>query len=83
MECLFLFDDMFLRFYLFIWERERVQAGGEADFPQSREHNVGLNPRALRRWPEPKADTQPVELPRHPLMTHLNMQVKQKYPKGM
>jgi len=58
----------FLRFYLFIYltERERdsehkqgekqAEAEGEADSPQSRDPDLGLNPRTLRSWSEPKAD---------------------------
>jgi len=30
---------------------------GEAGLPLSREPDVGLDPRILRSWPEPKADT--------------------------
>ena len=43
-------------------ERERAQAGGaaegegEAGFPLSREPNMGLDPRNLGSYPEPKAD---------------------------
>jgi len=40
--------------------REVTQAGGEgegeAGLPPSREPDVGLDPRTLRSWPEPKAD---------------------------
>ena len=55
----------FLKKYLFIWQRERLQVGreagrekeGEAGSPLSGEPDVGLDPRALRSWPEPKAET--------------------------
>ena len=54
---------LFILFYficLFDGERESAQAGGvregEAGFPLSKEPNVGLDPRTLRSWPEPKAD---------------------------
>ena len=39
---------------------------GEAGSPLSREPNVGLDPRTLGSWPEPKADTSPTEPPRCP-----------------
>ena len=39
--------------------RKRGQARGGA--PLSREPNMGLNPRIIRSWPEPKADAQPTE----------------------
>jgi len=51
----------FERFYLFIWERVRKrdseQGGrveGEAESTLSREPDVGLHPRTLGLWPEPK-----------------------------
>lgn len=62
---LFLFFFKKKVYYLFIWERERkhwaVEGGGtegegEADFPLSKESNVGLDPRTLRSQPELKAD---------------------------
>lgn len=58
----------FLKFYLFIWERERdttrehrSREGGaeeerEADSSLSKEPNAGLDPRILGSWPVPKAD---------------------------
>jgi len=33
-----------------------VEGEGEADSPLSREPDVGLDPRTLGSWPEPKAD---------------------------
>jgi len=62
--CLFVCFVLFLRFYLFIWQRqtarEGTQAGGlregEVGFPLSREPNAGLDPRTLGTWPELKAD---------------------------
>ena len=39
---------------------------GEADSLLSKEPDKGLDPRTLRSRPEPKADTQPTELPKHP-----------------
>ena len=32
-----------------------AEGEGEADSPLSRKSNVGLDPRTLRSWPEPKA----------------------------
>ena len=51
-----------LKLYLFIWqiERERewakAEGVGEAGSPLNREPDVGLDPKTLRPWPEPKAD---------------------------
>ena len=36
--------------------RGRAEGEGEADSLLSRESYMGLNPRTLRSWPEPKAD---------------------------
>ena len=55
----------FLRFYLFEkereWAKEGAQAGEEAeeeaDSLLNKEPDVGLDPRTLESWPEPKADT--------------------------
>ena len=65
----FKLSDYFKDFiYLFETERERERAHtrggewggaegeGEADSPLSREADVGLDPRTLGSWPEPKAD---------------------------
>ena len=54
-------------------DTKRAQAGaaereGEAGSPPSRKSNVGLDPRALRTQPEPKANTQPTEPLRHPFL---------------
>ena len=61
----------YIYFKIFIYLRERKQerawAGGEAEeegeanFPLSREPDVGLNPRTPRSWPELKAGTSPTE----------------------
>jgi len=49
----------FILFYLFIWQRERTQAGvvaeGEADLPPSREPDAGPDPRTLKSWPESRS----------------------------
>ena len=45
--------------------REITEEEGEAETTLSRDPNAGLNPRNWRSWPEPKADTQPTEPPRH------------------
>jgi len=39
-------------------ERERgvAEGEGEADSPQSRDPDLGLDPRTLGSWSEPKAD---------------------------
>ena len=57
----------FLRFFLFIWEREwarertlargEAEAEGEADSPPAREPDTGLNLRTPGSWPKLKADT--------------------------
>ena len=66
------FRDFFLRFYLFIWQSENTsrwssgQREGEAGSPWSREPDVGLNPRTLWPWSEPKADASPTEPPWDP-----------------
>ena len=52
------------RFSVYLRERDREsttwggggQAEGEADFPLSRDPDVGLNPRTPGSWPEPKSD---------------------------
>jgi len=55
-----LISNIFLRFYLFICQREResvrAQAGGAAGLLLSREPDVGLDPRTLGSRPKPKAD---------------------------
>ena len=44
----------FLRFHLFIWERESTSRGkGEAGYPPRGEANTGLNPTTLGSWPDP------------------------------
>ena len=56
--------------------RERVRGGGEAegegegeaDSPLSREPDAGLEPRTPGLRLKPKADTQPIEPPRHPFL---------------
>ena len=65
-------------FYLFIWPRERAQAGGcgrqrekEREREKQAPHQAESDPRTLGLWPEPKADAQLTEQPRHPLFTHL------------
>jgi len=63
---LFLFSTLlfFLRFYLFIWQRESTQAGGaEGRGRGSREPDAGPDPRTPGPRPEPKADAQ---RPSHP-----------------
>ena len=45
---------------------EEVDGKGDADFPLSREPDMGLDPRTLRSQPEPKADTLLTEPSRHP-----------------
>ena len=44
---------------------QQSEGEGEAGSPLSREPNVGLD--HLGSPPEPKADTQPTETPRHPV----------------
>ena len=46
----------------------QAEGEGEAGSPLRREPNVGLDPRILRSWPEPKADAEPTEPPRYPRM---------------
>ena len=52
---------LFIKDWL-IWQREneRAQTGGaeegEAGFLLSKDPDMGLNPRTLESWPEPKAD---------------------------
>ena len=38
-------------------QRREAEGEGEAGSPLSREPDRGLQPRTLRSWPEPKADT--------------------------
>lgn len=54
-----------LRFYLYIWQKERQREGvaeAEADSLLSKEPDAERDPRTLGSAPELKADTQP----RHP-----------------
>ena len=55
----------FLRFYLFIHERERREAEthAEAEAGSTQRADVGLDPEALGSRPEPKADAQPLSHP--------------------
>ena len=82
----------FFSFYFFIefmywFERQREierawawgwwrEAEGEADSPPSREPNVGLHPRTLGSWPEPKAEAYPTEPPGRPHPIYLKQQNK-------
>ena len=60
-------------------ERERrhkqaewqAEAEGEAGFPPSKEPDVGLDPRTLGSWPEPKAAAYPTEPPRRPWVSFI------------
>ena len=45
-----LLGKLFFKKALFIYLSERAQAGGEADFLLSREHDVGLDPRTWRSY---------------------------------
>ena len=53
-----------------VWKHKQVErqaeAEGEADSPQSREPDVGLDPRTLGSGPELKADASPAEPSRCP-----------------
>ena len=68
-------DSFFLRFYLFIWQREKVSRSRGNSRQKERKKqtpcwagtpDAGLNPRTPRSWPELKADSQLTEPPRHP-----------------
>ena len=50
------------------WRWREEKGKGEAGSPLSREPDLGLDPRTLGSWPEPKADAQLIELPRVPLL---------------
>ena len=76
-----LITNFFLRFYLFLYLREKEHARvrtsmggteGEGDSPLIKESHMGLDPGTLRWWPELKADAQPTEPPRCPLILILN-----------
>ena len=64
---------------LFIWERERKSTScggeakewGEAGSQRCREPDVGLNPRTIGSWPEPKAAAQMTEPLRCPVLLFL------------
>lgn len=69
---------------LFICQRERAQqwerqAEGEAGSLLSKEPDVGLDPRTAGSWPEPEADAQPTEPPRHPWLQSLMGQTVTTY----
>ena len=59
--------DLKVIYFLFMHYRE-ITSRGYRGRGRSRflEPDVGLDPRALRSWPELKADTKPTELNRHP-----------------
>ena len=71
---LFIFKLSLKRFYSFIWQRdereqaERAAGGriGRRGSPRSRKPNLGLHPRTLGSWPEPKADASLIEPCRQP-----------------
>ena len=67
---LFFFKILFI--YLFEREKVRKITGEEADFPLSREPNVGLDPRTLGPRPEPKADVNQLGHPDAPQMCFFN-----------
>ena len=66
----------FFKVFIYSFDRERekecteageaVEGEGEAGSPLSQEPDVGLNPKTQGSGPEPKADAQPTEPPRHP-----------------
>ena len=68
----FLWEEMiiFLRFHLFIWERQHTSRGRGSEREEgagpllSRELNAGLDHRTLKSWPEPKAWPEPI-VPNH------------------
>ena len=52
---------LFFKDFIYLFEIEHEPGGeaegeGDAGFPLSREPDVGLDPRTLESWPEPKAD---------------------------
>ena len=72
------FFPIFKRFYLFIHKRHReaeTQAEGEAGSLQK--PDVGLDPRTLGSWPEPKADAQPLS---HPGSLKIVILIKWRFP---
>ena len=48
------------------------EAEREASSPWSKESNVGLDPRTLGSWPDPKADAQPLSHPQTPVLIFVN-----------
>ena len=77
--------------FIYLTERERehkqgewqAEGEGETDSSLSRKPDMGLHPRTLRSWPEPKADASPTEPRRCPsicsnVARNIKLKVNQK-----
>ena len=56
-----------------MWKQGKLLAEKGADSPLIREPEAELDPRTLRSWPEPKADTSPTEPSRRPEFLYIPM----------